>query len=312
VTSGGAGAAAASPGGSIDSRTRAGLIAAVIAAVAYGLNTVGARVSSDAGIAAPTLVFYRVLLMLALVTPFILAARQKLAIPRRSWPAMAVLIAMSAVMGLAYLGSVAFIPVTVAAVILYTYPTLIVIATPLVMRRPLSLPECVIALVGFAGVAIVVGPSFDSLDPRGLALAGAASLITATQFFAANRLSKVDMAAKIFWVQLGVTPVAALAALALGGLDSPQSLMRAPGGVALTIGGYVIGSAGLLFALSRLTPAVAGLVFCLEPVTSALASAGWLGERLSPVQYGGGALVIAAVIAAIAAPARREQPSGDS
>jgi drug/metabolite transporter (DMT)-like permease len=50
---------------------------------------------------------------------------------------------------------------------------------------------------------------------------------------------------------------------------------------------------------------VAGLAFCLEPVGAAITSALVLDERLAPIQYLGGALVILAIIANVQVENRR-------
>ncbi|MGL5735726.1 MAG: EamA family transporter, partial [Beijerinckiaceae bacterium] len=62
-------------------------------------------------------------------------------------------------------------------------------------------------------------------------------------------------------------------------------------------------------SLSYLPATIASLVFCLEPVVAALVSAWLLHERLSPLQYAGGALVIFAVIVTVLARDRRPRQS---
>lgn len=291
------------------SRSRAGLAAAIIAAFAFGVNTVAAKASATLGVSAPLIVFYRLLAMLAVVVVAIIVTRGSIKTTRDSIPAMIVLIVTNAGMGLAYLSSVAFIPVTVAAVIFYTYPILIVLAGPMATGRSLQPRELIVSFIAFAGIILVVGPSFGALDPRGLALALLGSAITACQFFAANRVAGESTTAKLFWGTLGALPIAGAVLAATTGFAGPQALTLAPTPVAITIVGYVIGSVGLIVSLSRLNAAVAGLVFCLEPVISALVSAAWLDERLTSVQYAGGALVICAVIATTFAPTRALKPA---
>jgi hypothetical protein len=61
-------------------------------------------------------------------------------------------------------------PNMTAAVIFYVFPILIVLAEPFVEKTRFGLMRLLIVLLAFAGVALVVGPRLDSLDPRGLAL----------------------------------------------------------------------------------------------------------------------------------------------
>ncbi|MBN9064700.1 MAG: hypothetical protein BGP06_20425 [Rhizobiales bacterium 65-9] len=287
------------------SASRVGLAAALAATFFFGVNTIAAKLAADAGAPGAFVVLCRtfaLFVLLALVLPVL---RWSVAIAPPSRPAMAAMMATSAGMGICYMSSVTYIPVTVAAVIFYTYPALIVLGGPLVTGRPLERRELVVSFVAFAGIVLVVGPTFGSLDPRGLAFALSASAFTAAQFFAAGRIAHESVVAKLFWVQVGVLPVAAIVAYASLDLSPATVLAAAPGAMTMTIGCYVAGSIGMLIALSRLRPAAAALVFCLEPVISAAASAAWLGERMTAVQYAGGALVIAAVAATALAPLRQ-------
>jgi drug/metabolite transporter (DMT)-like permease len=65
-----------------------------------------------------------------------------------------------------------------------------------------------------------------------------------------------------------------------------------------------------LRAQAVVDPSVAALIFTLEPVFAALASYLVLGERLGPVQWAGGALILAAT--ALPALEVRRTPAGRS
>jgi drug/metabolite transporter (DMT)-like permease len=199
--------------------------------------------------------------------------------------------------GLCYISSVAFIPVTVAAVVFYTFPVLIVLVSPFVNGTRLTGTLLAIAATAFVGVVLVVGPAFDSLDPRGLVLAAGASLSAVVQFNAANRAASVPTLTKVIWVQMASLPTSLLAAAFTVGLQGPSTLMLAPVAIALTVGGFLMGFVLNMMALARISAVVGGLAFCAEPVVASLTSAAVLGERLTVLQYFGGMLVIAAIVA---------------
>ncbi len=201
----------------------------------------------------------------------------------------------SSVIGTAYLSSVAFLPVSVAVVVFYLFPVFIVLAEPLVERRPIDRARVGIAALALAGVALVVGARFDALDPRGLMLALLAAVGAAVQFFAAARMPRTGNAAKLLWGHLLVLPGVALTLALIGGFQGPQVFALAPWAVFVTLAAYVLAIALQLFALARISAAVAGLTFCAEPIFAAGFAALLLGERLSPVQYGGAAMVMAAI-----------------
>jgi drug/metabolite transporter (DMT)-like permease len=282
-----------------------GLIFALGSATLYGLNIVYARIASFAGASGSAIVVYRVLLMLALVCIFAALLRRSLAMAREERGTMVLLSVSTTLVGICYLSSVAFIPVTIAAVVFYTFPILIVLASPFVEGTKLTSALLGVVAAATLGVVLVVGPAFDSLDWRGLALAFGASVATATQFFAAARCRKTGMVAKVFWIHLLVLPTALLISLAMGQLAPPTALAVAPFAVAVNIGGYVFGFVLQFLALGRITAVAAGIVYCTEPVVAAVSSALILNERLSPLQIAGGALVLSAIVANVLLDQRR-------
>jgi drug/metabolite transporter (DMT)-like permease len=278
---------------------RRGLWLTLAAASCYGFSIAFTRLASFAGITGTTLVFYRVVLMLALVSAVAFVLRRSLAVPRGERGTILLLALATATLGIAYLTSVAYVPVTVAVVIFYTYPALIVLASPIVEGRRLTAGLVGVLALALTGVVLVVGPAFNGLDPRGLALAFLASVATATQFLAAARAPRTGLVAKVFWVHVVVVPVSGLLGLLVAGLNPPDEVLAALVPVALTIAGYVIGFGLQIAALARSSAVAAGLAFCAEPVVAALSSAVVLGERLDAVQACGGALVLAAIAASI-------------
>jgi drug/metabolite transporter (DMT)-like permease len=284
-----------------------GLIFALGSASLYGLNIVYARIASFAGASGSAIVVYRVLLMLALVCIFAALARRSLAMAREERSTMILLGVSTTLVGICYLSSVAFIPVTIAAVVFYTFPILIVLASPFVEGTKLTSALLGVVAAATLGVVLVVGPAFDSLDWRGLALAFGASIATATQFFAAGRCRKTGMVAKVFWIHLLVLPTALLISLATGQLVPPTALAVALFAVAVNIGGYVFGFVLQFLALGRITAVAAGIVYCTEPVVAAVSSALILNENLAPLQVAGGALVLSAIVANVLLDQRRLQ-----
>ncbi len=282
-----------------------GLLLALAAASLYGVNIGYARLASFAGVSATTIVVYRGLLMLAVIGAAALVSRTSLAVPRGDRVAVGIVGFATACIGVFYLSSVAYIPVAVAVVIFYTYPTLILIASSVLDgTRPRAALVGIVALA-LCGVVLVVGPSAGALDRRGLALALAASAATAVQFIAVGRARRTGVVAKIVWVHLLLLPPTLLIGLFFGNLAPPSALALAPLAVALTVGGYVVGIVLQFLALARIPAVVAGIVFCAEPVVAALSSTLILDEALSGVQLLGGALVLAAILANVLAEGRR-------
>ena len=277
-------------------REAQGLALAFGSAAAFGTNIVSAQIAGQAGLSGPLLVFYRVAIMLALVVLAGFVTKASLAVAAGERRAVFVFGVATALVGTAYLSSVSFVPVSVAAVIFYTFPLVIVLAEPLVTSAPFRLDRLLVALIALIGIGLVVGPDWQGLDPRGLALAALASLTAAVQFFAAAGCARVGTVAKLFWSHVVILPVTLLILMLVGGILPPSALALAPVAIAITFGGYFIGFLLQILALARVAPGPAGLAFCAEPVFAVLIAALFLGERLAGLQYAGCGLVMAALV----------------
>ena len=276
-----------------------GVLCAIGAAVAYGINIISTREAAIAGVPGPAIVVWRVLVTLVLLAPLLAWRAAPMVTPRQERLPLVLLVLVTAAMGVTYLSAVSFIPVTLAVVIFYSYPVLILLAAPFVAGEVLTPLRLLIALVTFVGLTAVVGPKFDELDIRGILLAGIAAVFTAAQFFIAARCRTTPLLPKLLWLHLGILPIGIAVSVATTGWPTPGLIAAAPWAIAITIAGYVVGIVLQMAALERIGAALAGLIFCLEPVISALGSIFWLGERLSAVQIVGGLLVVGAVATTI-------------
>lgn len=287
----------------------AGLAAATLAATVYGINIPFARVADEAGVPGPDLVLYRVGLMIAVIVVAALAARERLSIDRAGLAEALPLGAATAVVGIAYLSSVAFIPVGIAVMVFYTFPLVILVTSPFVDgERPTAARGAAFALA-FLGLAAAIGPNLSGLDPRGLALAALASAGAAAQFhLGARAMRRVPVWPLMLWVQIVVAPLAVVTALAFGGPVGPATVAAAWLAVGINAVCFVAGFLLQMRAVKLAPPAVVGLVFTLEPIVSIATAGAVLGERLSVGQYAGGLMVLAGLVGAVAVEMREARP----
>lgn len=294
-----------------------GIACALLSATCFGLNPPIAAYLNGHGFPPVEAVVVRSTLMLAVATIMVAALRRPLRVGRALWAPLAGITLATATLSLCYLSSVAFIPVGLAVIILYTFPLVVLVLSPVLEGARLSPRRIVLALVAFAGLTIAIGPSFSSLDIRGIALATMAALSAAVIFFCGRGLAgHVDEAVNAFWVHLLGTPILVLAALAAGrgwGWFAPD----APGVVhevaapALALGityaaGYLLMVHGLRHAPpSGLTP-----FYNIEPVVSISAAAFLVGERLEANQYLGAGVVLTALVLSGVVAGRR--PAGEA
>ena len=93
-----------------------GLLFALGSATLYGLNIVYARIAAFAGASGSSIVVYRVLLMLVLVAVVAAVTRRSLRMAPEERGTLILISVSTALVGICYLSSVAFIPVTLPAV----------------------------------------------------------------------------------------------------------------------------------------------------------------------------------------------------
>ncbi|GGK40967.1 DMT family transporter [Salinarimonas ramus] len=272
-----------------------GAALALGSATSYGSNIVIARLAADAGISGVAFVFWRTALVVVGLVALAAWLRWTIRVPRERFGLMIVLVLSSIGVAVSYISAIVFVPVTVAAVIFYTFPVLIVLASPFVEKRRLTAPLVCVAITAFVGVACVVGPAFAGIDWRGVALAGAASIAAATQFFAGSAGRDLPLATKIFWINTATLPASLGIALAFGIMAGPADLLAAPIVVVLGTVTFIAAFTLQFLALARASAVVTGLSFCIEPVVAAFGAALVVGERLDALQIAGVALVVAAI-----------------
>lgn len=270
---------------------------ALIAATLYGGNVPAARVASLAGMRGADLIFYRGLLLIALIVPLARLLGTRLTLEPGERKPMALLALGASLTAILYLTSIDTLPVPSAVVIFYTFPLMVMLATPFVERRPLSPRLIALFLVAFVGLVMALGPALGALNARGVAFAIAAALTNTVLYFVVGRASKSPLRSMLY-TQIMALPIALGVALVQHGALAPLSTFwLAPWAILAMIAGYAIGFLFQMLAAQRLAPARMGLLFLAEPATSILVAAIFLGEILSPLQMLGVGLMLAVLAA---------------
>ncbi|HZD25950.1 MAG TPA: DMT family transporter, partial [Alphaproteobacteria bacterium] len=226
---------------------------------------------------------------------FCLVSGRPLRLPRGTrWHALG-LGALTAVMFYGNIAAVQFIPVGLAALLFFTYPPMIAILNVAVVRERLPLAKLAAVLLAFAGLALMLGISLGAADPRGMALSLAAALATAwNALWLARRVAHVDAFVLTFYMAVVAAAMLLSVSLAAGGIAWPE----APGGWAGLFGVAALQGSSVpiyFFALARIGALKSGVITNLQPVVSIVAAYLLFGELLAPVQFLGGAMVLAGI-----------------
>ena len=277
---------------------RLGLVFALTAATLYGITIVFARLAFDGGANPGALMELRFLTSVVAMAALMRWRGRSFAVPRqvRLRLGLACLGIFAVAMG--YIYSILFIPVSLAALIFYTFPLIVAAVVP-AMERSWPRPALLAAFpVAFAGLALTLGASFSGLDWRGVALACLASAGAAYIFIVSPKaVAQYDIFGVAFYIALGNAVLMALVILAYEGVSLPVTGLGWTGLIGVAVF-YTVANLSLFAALKAAGATTSALAFNLEPLVAILGAVLLLGERLSPAQMGGVALVIGALMLA--------------
>ena len=272
-----------------------GALAAVIAATGYGSAYVVARISYDLGLNALTLNTLRFAVLALICLVWARLSRVSLALPARSLRPAAIVGLLIAVSGGCNLSSIAFIPVSLAILVFYTYPLVTLALNGILERRPPGASEYAAFGCAFIGLALTLQVSFEQLNATGVGLALIGSLGAATHLVVAQRVLQVMdfrvVALLMGLVAGGVTGLVTVAADAVALPEPGPGLWL----LAYVIAGFCVGIGAMLVAVQLVGSVRTSMILCLEPPVVIGFAYLLLGERMTAIQLVGALLVVAGI-----------------
>ena len=275
---------------------RIGIAFSILSSVCYGSSPIFVRWAYDAGAVPLTLLAFRYVIATLVILAALNLAGRSLAMPVAHRFAGVIAGIFFSVMAYSYLFAIHRIPVSLAALLVFTYPLPVALLGRL-RGEPLRPARITAIAAAFVGLAVALGVEIGELDLLGIAAATVCSLTYAfSVFYFGDTTRGADPLVVIFHA----TATAAVIFVPLAALDGSLTLM--PGtalglvgvaGVAFT---YLAGVFCFFAALVRIGPMKAALLAQLEPVVSILSAVLILGEQLSIVQSVGIAVVLAALM----------------
>ncbi len=281
-------------------RPRLGYLLAAVAAAMFAVNGSLARFLLDDGVSAVHLSQLRATLSFAMLAgALVLLAPQQLRIARRDVPRMAWLgIAGLALVQLTYFLAIDRLAISVALVVQYLGPLMVLLWLRVVHKRHLSPSLYGAVALSIVGSALVVEVyDVDGLDGLGLAFALAAAITFAFYLVGSERAGHSYSAfttlvwgfgfATLFW--LVVSPPWTFP---FGDFDSLENLAL---GLGVVVVGTLLPFLLSVTALRHLPAPRVAVVATLEPVLATLIAWAVHDEALAAVQLLGVAVVVAAV-----------------
>ena len=280
-------------------REREGVALCVLTAVCYAAMPIFAKLAYEAGANTTTMLAPRFGLAAAVL--WLLAARRGATrgLARRD-ALLALLIGavVYATESALMFEAIDRIGVSLAELLLFSYPAIVVVGAILLRRERASLRRFAALAVASLGVTLVLaGGATLSARLGGIALPLGAAVLSAAYVLT---IQPVGARMPALTVAALVATGAALGYIVSGVATSSFALGMPPAAwgwtVTLALATTVLPMAAFLGGLARLGSSRASILAMLEPPMALLAAFLVFGDRLGPVQLAGGALVLGAAV----------------
>jgi drug/metabolite transporter (DMT)-like permease len=281
-----------------------GLALVALSTVAYGVQPILGKLAYAAGVEPLPLLAWRYLIASACLTLLVRGPRPPLRERLRLWAVGSVFVGNS----VAYFMALSLLPASINELVLFTYPVMVALLAAVSGVERLTWRSLLAALAAFSGCALTTG---GRLSGAGAYAAGVAWSLTAALVYAGYVVlsSRYGRGVSARMLVLHLVQVSALLccglALAGPGLRLPADARALLSVAAIAVVSTVIAMIAFLSGLAAVGPSRASVVSSLEVLVALVLAIALLGERLTPPQWAGAALILGAVAFQNAAAIRR-------
>lgn len=196
-----------------------------------------------------------------------------------------------------FASSLHYLPASLSAMLLYTYPALVSLLSFAVGDEHFTWPKGMALTICFAGLFLVLGVSFAGVQPLGILLAIGASVTYACYIVVGNRvLNNVDPLITTTYVCAAAAVTFMLVGMITDNISFTLPLQGWLAILGITVFATLVGVLGFFAGMSRIGATNASIISTIEPVITVLLSAILLEEKVTLTQAGGGALILAGII----------------
>lgn len=248
----------------------------------------------EAGVSVSTLLFLRFLLATALFFGLLLWRKESLRLDKRQVLAMFCLGGiLYTLQSLSFFSAVQYIPTSMAALLLYTFPVFVAILSYFVEKERLTKKTVIAMLITLVGLGLVLGLSFGGIQPIGVSLALAAALFYSVYIVVGNRVVKgVSSYVTSAYIALFATISTFFIALKDGGVDLTFAVQGWWALLGIVVFSTVVAISFFFRGLQLIGSTKASVLSTLEPVVTFGFSALLFGESFSLLQLLGGCAVL--------------------
>jgi len=280
-----------------DNRNIAGVALVIGSACCFGTLGVFGKLAYRLGLTTPQLLSYRFALAALLLWLAAAAMRQPLP-PRRS------LVGLAIMGGAGYVGqsgsyftALHFIPASTNALLLYTFPVVVTLLAALLFGEPLGWLKLGAVGLAFFGTLLVVEAQLHAASPIGIVLGlGSAAFYSGYILYGSRLLPGLPPVSATASIMTSAAVVWSAYAGVTGQLAVDWTGPRI--GLILTFAvlGTTIPVLTFILGLRLVGPSRAAILSTFEPAATVLLAVIILAETANPIQYLGGAFILASVV----------------
>ena len=275
------------------------MLAVLLSAASFGAVTPFARLAYDDGVNVITVMVTRYALAALTVMGYLAWHRQPWRLAgRRLWLTLGLALFLG-VMSFSYLGSIRYIPVSLAALVYYTHPILVTLLASVVGHERLAGRDRAAHVITFggqalslAGLALILRLSGNALNPTGVLMAGFSAIsITIVIVFGSRLLRTVSPMVLNLYVALVNAALFAVAG-ALGPSFAWPAVAAGWIGLVGVAVFFVGGFLGMFVGINLIGPSRAACLSNVEPVVTIALAITVLDEPFSLWQFVGAGAVL--------------------
>lgn len=200
-------------------------------------------------------------------------------------------------MSFLFAASLQYLPVSLAAMLLFTYPTIVSVISFITGDEQFNWQKGLALVICGCGLSLILGVSFSSINQFGVALGlGAAIIYSCYIMISKHVLKDVHSLVATTYVCSAAAVAYALYTSVTGQLilTLPSTGWLALLGIAFF--GTIVGILCFFAGISTIGPANASVISTAEPILTVLLSALVLGEQLTLLQGIGGLLIVGSIL----------------
>lgn len=200
-------------------------------------------------------------------------------------------------MSLLYALSVIYLPASLAAMLLYTYPAIVTVLSFFIGDEQYHWQKGAALAVCFSGLFLVLGVSFENVSMLGFIFALGSALVYSIYIVVGNRILKnTDPIVTTTHVCASASIVFLVSGAATNTLVFNLSMQGWLAIIGIALLPTIVGIMGFFAGMSRIGATNASIISTIEPVITVLLSVALLDETITLLQVGGGILILIGIV----------------